>query len=200
MDDIFRRHFQMHFLENVWISIKFSSKFVPRGQINNVPSLFQIIVWCRPGDKPLSEPMMVSLLKHICVTRPQWVNGVAWVANTPTSSSFWIRWQWDWCLVHTKFVCNTSLHVPTQITEPVKTGSFDNIFCIIRYQYVSKQFSVRRSRLYSVCSQLVSSSDRVKSPVHLVGTTFPNSPSPSAVHWNPFGPSCTSFPLRPIPF
>ena len=29
------------------------------------------MAWRRPGDKPLSEPMMVSLLKHICVTRPQ---------------------------------------------------------------------------------------------------------------------------------
>ena len=29
-----------------------------------------------PGDKPLSEPMMVSLLTHICVTRPQWVNSL----------------------------------------------------------------------------------------------------------------------------
>ena len=104
------------------------------------------------------------------------------------------------CLVHTKLVRNTSLHVPTQITERVKMGSFDQMFCIIRYQYVSKQFSIRRSRLYSVCSPLVSSSDRVKSPVHLVGTTFPNSPSLSAVCWNPFRPSCTSFPLRPIPF
>ena len=27
----------------------------------------------RPGDKPLSEPIMVSLLTHICVTRPQLV-------------------------------------------------------------------------------------------------------------------------------
>ena len=27
----------------------------------------------RPGDKPLSEPMMVRLPTHICVTRPQWV-------------------------------------------------------------------------------------------------------------------------------
>ena len=27
-----------------------------------------------PGDKPLSEPMMSSLLTHTCVTRPQWVN------------------------------------------------------------------------------------------------------------------------------
>ena len=29
--------------------------------------------WCRPGDKPLSEPTVVTLLTHICVTRPQWV-------------------------------------------------------------------------------------------------------------------------------
>ena len=32
------------------------------------------MAWRRPGDKPLSEPMMVSLPMHICVTRPQWVN------------------------------------------------------------------------------------------------------------------------------
>ena len=32
------------------------------------------MAWHRPGDKPLFEPMMVSLLTHICVTRPQWVN------------------------------------------------------------------------------------------------------------------------------
>ena len=31
------------------------------------------MVWRRPGDRPLSEPMMVSLLPHLCVTRPQWV-------------------------------------------------------------------------------------------------------------------------------
>ena len=32
------------------------------------------MAWHRPGDKPLSEPMMVSLPTHICVTRTQWVN------------------------------------------------------------------------------------------------------------------------------
>ena len=42
-------------------------------QINNIPASVQIIAWCRPDDKPLSEPMMVSLLTHICVARPQWV-------------------------------------------------------------------------------------------------------------------------------
>ena len=59
--------------ENVWISIKISLKFVPKGPINNIPALVQIRAWRRPGDKPLSEPMMVSLPTHICVTRPQWV-------------------------------------------------------------------------------------------------------------------------------
>ena len=32
------------------------------------------MAWCPPGDKLLSEPMMVRLQTHICVTRPQRVN------------------------------------------------------------------------------------------------------------------------------
>ena len=60
--------------ENVWITIKNSLKFVPKGPINNIPALVQIMAWRRPGDKPLFEPMLVSLPTHICVTRPQWVN------------------------------------------------------------------------------------------------------------------------------
>ena len=31
------------------------------------------MTWRRPGDKPLSEPMVSRLPTHICVTRPQWV-------------------------------------------------------------------------------------------------------------------------------
>ena len=34
---------------------------------------FQVMAWRRPGDKPLSEPMMGRFSTHICVTRPQWV-------------------------------------------------------------------------------------------------------------------------------
>ena len=60
--------------ENVWILITISLKFVPKGPINNILALAQKIAWRRPGDKPLSEPMMASLLTHIWVTRPQWVN------------------------------------------------------------------------------------------------------------------------------
>ena len=56
---------------NIWITIKNSLKFVPKGLINNIPALVQIMAWCHPGDKPLSEPMLISLPTHICVTRPQ---------------------------------------------------------------------------------------------------------------------------------
>ena len=59
--------------ENVWIPSKISLKFVPQGPINNIPALVQIMAWRRPGDKPLSGPMIVRLPTHICVTRPQWV-------------------------------------------------------------------------------------------------------------------------------
>ena len=59
--------------KNVWILIKISLKFVPKGRMNNIPVLGQITAWRRPGDKQLSEPKMVSLPTHIWVTRPQWV-------------------------------------------------------------------------------------------------------------------------------
>ena len=68
-------NFKSTFLnEDVWILIKISLNFVSKGQISNIPALVQIMAWRRSGDKPLSEPMMVSLLTHLCVTRPQWVN------------------------------------------------------------------------------------------------------------------------------
>ena len=61
--------------ENLWISTKIPLKFVPKGPVNNILALVQIMAWRRPGDKPFSEPMLVSLLRYICITRPQWVNG-----------------------------------------------------------------------------------------------------------------------------
>ena len=79
-----RRHNGRHFADNilkciflnehVWIPIKISLKFVPEGPINYIPALVQIMAWRRPGDKPLSEPMMVKLPTHLFVTRPQCVN------------------------------------------------------------------------------------------------------------------------------
>ena len=72
-DDTFKRIFLN---KDIRISTKNSLKFVHKGLINNIPALVLIMAWCRPGDKPLSEPMLVTSLTHICVTRPQWVNSL----------------------------------------------------------------------------------------------------------------------------
>ena len=64
---------------NLWISTKISLKFVPKGPINYIPAFVQIMAWRCPGNKPLSEAMMVSLPTHICVTRPQWVKSLKYV-------------------------------------------------------------------------------------------------------------------------
>ena len=73
-DNTFKRIFLS---ENIRISMKISLKFIPKGPIDNIPVLVQIMAWRQPGDKPLSEPMMVSLLTHICITRPKWVDKVS---------------------------------------------------------------------------------------------------------------------------
>ena len=54
-DDIFKCIFLN---ENLCISIEISLKFVAKGPISNIPALVQIMAWRRPGDKPLSEPML----------------------------------------------------------------------------------------------------------------------------------------------
>ena len=69
-DDMFKCIF---LTENMWISIEFSLKFLCMGPINNIATLVQIMAWHCPGDKPFPEPVVVSLLTHVCVTWPQWV-------------------------------------------------------------------------------------------------------------------------------
>ena len=62
-----RWHFQMHFLESKFIDFDFEVllKFVPKGLINNVPALVQVMAWRWTGVKPLCELMMVRLLTYI---------------------------------------------------------------------------------------------------------------------------------------
>ena len=107
-DDTFKR---ILLNENIRLSTKNSLKFVPKGPINNIPALFQIMAWRRPGDKPLSEPMLVCLQTHICVTRPQW----SWVnskvnikTRIPALYDRNVRWillmrgQWGGHIFHIK--------------------------------------------------------------------------------------------------
>ena len=91
-DDIFKCIFLN---KNVWFPMKISLEFVPKVPINNIPSLIQIMAWRRPGAKPLSEPVMVSLLTHICIARPQWVNSAS---------------NWGWDKMATFFRCTFQIH------------------------------------------------------------------------------------------
>ena len=100
-DDTFKRIFLN---ENVGISIKISLKFVHKGPINNIPALVQIMAWRRPGDKPLSEPMVVRLPTHICITRPQWVKTQQNVKHAQ-KTCYWLH-------LSVFFITNTLFNAP----------------------------------------------------------------------------------------
>ena len=79
---------------------------LPNVGINNIPTLVQVMAWRQPGDKPLSEPRMESLLTHICVTRPQWVNRSrpqqnGWhLAHNSLNALSWIKTDVFWFKFH----------------------------------------------------------------------------------------------------
>ena len=90
-DDIFKCIF---FNENVWISIKISLNFVPMGPTNNIPALVRTMAWRRPGDKPLSEPVMVSLLTHMNAWHG--LNELIWITKHENVFAFsFIIHHWD---------------------------------------------------------------------------------------------------------
>ena len=133
-DDVFKCNFLN---ENVWIPIKSSLKFVPQGPVNNIAALVQIMAWRRPVDKPLSEPMIVSLPTHICITRPQWVKTV-----------------WFYALA------GTLLHVIIIIMQScLKAFNIQNACQIYSVKCVSKMKSILTIILYAIygalCYQLV---------------------------------------------
>ena len=68
MAAVFRVTIQRPFLEwkCIILDLDFTEvKSVPNGPINNIPALIQKMVLCRPGDKPSSELMIVSLLIYL---------------------------------------------------------------------------------------------------------------------------------------
>ena len=88
---------KMDAISQTTFSLKISLKFVPKVWMNNIPALVQIMAWRRPGDEPLSEPMMVSLLTHICITWPQWVKSVnfkhSYLEHEMSTQTLWNLYQ-----------------------------------------------------------------------------------------------------------
>ena len=105
---------QRVFLNEIfWLFMQISLKFVPHGPISSIPALVPIMAWRRPGDKPLSEPMMASLLTHICIAQPQRVNGDT-VMISDMFIMTWKRFLHHWTLasesiVHRRIPFTTSM-------------------------------------------------------------------------------------------
>ena len=92
---------------------------------------------CRPGDKPLSEPMMINLLRHICVTRPHWVDIHGPILSAVTLITWCccvhIRWKIPvqrWTAPFCKTFCtvflwftNTSVHLEKEIPYLIRDMS-----------------------------------------------------------------------------
>ena len=110
-DDIFKCIFLK---ENVWFPTKISLKFVPKGPINNIQALVLIMAWRPPGDKPLSEPMMIRLPTQICVTRPQCITSITVTSHKSHGVSN--HRQLD-CLFHTVFRLTTQKTSELYITD-----------------------------------------------------------------------------------
>ena len=109
--------------ENVWIWIKISLKSVPDGPSSNIPALFQIMAWRRPGATPSSEPMMMRLPTHVCVTRPQW-------DNQSMGYTVWVKvWDNTLCVIccWTDNVCDILLVTIYSIYYTI----VDRICCVI---------------------------------------------------------------------
>ena len=133
-DDTFKRIFLK---ENVRISIKFSLKFVHKSPIDNIPALFQIMAWPRPGDKPLSEAMMVSLLMHICVTRPQWVKSLR-------QSNAYMH-QYNIPILLQKMVCRLFRIMPLSEPMPPYCQLEPKEHISVKFYWKSKSFYSRKS-------------------------------------------------------
>ena len=117
-DDIFKC---ISLNKDIWIWIDVSLKFVLTGPINNIPAFVQMMAWRQPGNKPLSEPMMVCLLMHKCVTWPQFF--FKGRKSLHTFHSIW--WQW-----HDKDPVKIWLHTAVKIASINRHGICNDLFCL----------------------------------------------------------------------
>ena len=92
-----------------------------------MPTLVQVMAWRHAGDKPLSEPMMVSLSTHICVARPQYVN------HAGADQSVWVKIlkfdnsQLKILFPHTIYCCPWQLGL---------WGHWGLLYCILLFVYL----------------------------------------------------------------
>ena len=109
--------------ENIWILINISLKFVPKGKINNIPALVQIMAWHHLGNKPLSEPMIVSLLMYMC----HWVNNLT--AKSPIAH-LCCGYSWGHFTNQLGFQNANLIKIYFALTYTKNSDTSDQKFCI----------------------------------------------------------------------
>ena len=78
------------------------------------------MAWCQPGDKPFSEPMIISLLTHICITllcygtSGKWVRtaNLKWSASNRTCGLNHCCWYGALYIYHGYFYLQNSQKTP----------------------------------------------------------------------------------------
>ena len=95
------------------------------------------MAWRRPGYKPLSEPMVVSSLTHICVTRPQWVK---------TQESF--AWK-----LHFPLLVDDRNSWMRQVDMFIEVNTY-TIYCVVVAEYFAKE-GIPRTFLRIIYHQFV---------------------------------------------
>ena len=137
-------------------------KFVFKSPVNNIPVLGQIMAWRRPNDKPLSKPMVVSLLTHICANRPLWVN---MIYLSIFSGSF--HWHWaiyDFFPVRMKYSCKNNRpvlnHNNTAKFEPLRWRHNGNVgvsnhqphHCLLNRLFGCRSKKTSKLRVTGLCA------------------------------------------------
>ena len=147
-----RRYFRCIFLnENVQISIKISLRFLPKGPIDDIPVLVQVMAWHWPGDKPLSVPMIVEFndayMRHsasvsLHIWTPCDTLGVQINPNVLNCSKVTLK---IWLLFlrvhiltsqHSKhFLYSWSFVLEMPVDSPNKRTEMRMVFCVFCVQY-----------------------------------------------------------------
>ena len=83
-DDIFKC---VSMYDKIYILIKTSRKFVPKGPIDNYPALVYVMAWRRIGDKPLSKPVLTRYTDAYAALGGDELNGSA-SDSLPWSNAF----------------------------------------------------------------------------------------------------------------
>ena len=95
-------------------------KFVAKGPIDNNPILVQMLAWCRFGDKPLSEPMLIRYTDAYAELGVDELRQ-ALVRNT-IRRRFWVYSIIVWC--SSSSLSQLSLYITGSISLKITSTSF----------------------------------------------------------------------------